>query len=404
MSKKFSVGIDIGTYQVKVIITEQVEEAEDSSSPLRVIGVGLSESRGLRHGYIINCRDVSKSLQSAIDQAEKTSGQKIRNATISIGGVGLSSITTAGSIMTSKSDSEITILDINNAIANAEEDLPKSVTQNKKILHTIPLSYKIDGKIVFGEPNGMHGDKLEVKVMFVVCTEHHFNDLIQAVEDLDINVTGYIASPLAGAVSASTKTQRIAGCVVANIGSETVSVVVFENNLPISLEVFSIGGTDITNDIALGLRISLDEAEEVKIKQSDTTNEINYSRRKLDEIIIARLSDIFDLIEAHLKKIGRSGLLPAGIILTGGTSGLSTIEELARATLRLPTKIASLNFNQSQIKNGLVRDSSWLVAYGLCLIKTNRNGDYPFIADGNIQSSQDGIWSKVSHYFKKFSP
>jgi cell division protein FtsA len=404
MSKKFSVGIDIGTYQVKVIVTEQNEEAEDSSSPLRIIGVGLAESRGLRHGYIINCRDVTKSLSSAVEQAEKTSGQKIRNATISIGGIGLSSITTAGSIMTSKSDSEITELDVSNAIANAEEDLPKSVTQNKKILHTIPLSYKIDGKVVFGEPIGMHGDKLEVKVMFIVCTEHHFNDLVQAVEDLDINVTGYIASPLAGAVAVSTKTQRIAGCVVANIGSETVSVVAFENNLPISLEVFSIGGTDITNDIALGLRISLDEAEEVKIKQSDIENEINYSRRKLDEIIVARLSDIFDLIEAHLKKIGRSGLLPAGIILTGGTSGLSTIEELAKATLRLPTKIASMNFSADQIKNGLVRDSSWLVAYGLCLIKSNRNGDYPFIAENGVEINHGQLWDKVSHFFKKFSP
>ncbi|MEI8339747.1 MAG: cell division protein FtsA [bacterium] len=404
MSKKFSVGIDIGTYQVKVIVAEQSDEAEDSSSPLRIIGVGLAESRGLRHGYIINCRDVTKSLSSAIEQAEKTSGQKIRNASISIGGIGLSSITTAGSIMTSKSDSEITELDVNNAIANAEDDLPKSVTQNKKILHTIPLTYKIDGKVVFGEPIGMHGDKLEVKVMFIVCTEHHFNDLIQAVEDLDINVTGYIASPLAGAVAVSTKTQRIAGCVVANIGSETVSVVAFENNLPISLEVFSIGGTDITNDIALGLRISLDEAEEVKIKQSDMEKEINYSRRKLDEIIVARLSDIFDLIEAHLKKIGRSGLLPAGIILTGGTSGLSTIEELAKATLRLPTKIASLNFSADQIKNGLVRDSSWLVAYGLCLIKSNKNGDYPFISENGIEINHGQLWDKISHFFRKFSP
>lgn len=404
MSKKISVGIDIGTYQAKVIVTELVDETDDSSAPLRVVGVGLAESRGLRHGYIINSRDVSRSLQTAIAQAEKTSGQKIRNASISIGGIGLSSITTVGSVMTSKSDSEITELDVNNAINNAEDDLPKSITQNKKIIHTIPLSYKIDGKSVFGNPVGMHGNKLEVRVLFVVCTEHHINDLIQAIEDLDVSVTSCVASPIAGAIAVSTKTQRIAGCVVVNIGSETVSMVVFENNMPISMEVFPIGGTDITNDIALGLRISLDEAEEVKIKQSDMSNEINYSRRKLDEIISARLSDIFDLIEAHLKKIGRSGLLPAGIILTGGTSGLSTIEELARATLRLPTKTGTLTLNNTQIKNGIVRDSSWLVAYGLCLIKMDKSSEYPFVTDTETSLITDGFGHKAITFLKKFLP
>ncbi len=157
-----------------------------------------------------------------------------------------------------------------------------------------------------------------------------------------------------------TKAQKRAGCVLANIGAETVSIVVFENNTPISMKVFPIGSTDITNDIALGLKIPLEEAE--KLKRGHSAG-VTYSKRKLDEIVGARLSDIFELIDAHLKKIKRDGLLPAGIIITGGGSGIATIQDLAKASLRLPSRIATLDPGQ----NGKVRDASWAVAYGLCM-------------------------------------
>jgi len=159
-------------------------------------------------------------------------------------------------------------------------------------------------------------------------------------------------------------------------GAETVSIVVFENNIPISLKVFSIGGTDITNDIALGLKIPLDEAERVK---TGALSGVEFPRRKLDEIIGARLTDIFELIEAHLKKIGKNGLLPAGIIITGGGSGIATTEDLARAALKLPSKTSAGfgNGNNGSITvQGQVRDSSWAVAYGLCIwgLSTEESG------------------------------
>ncbi|MFZ2038629.1 MAG: cell division protein FtsA [Minisyncoccia bacterium] len=398
MAKKITVGIDIGTYQVKVVVAEE-DKLSETGLP-RVIGSGLVESKGLRHGYIINYDDVAKSLKKALAQAEKTSGIRIRQSYLAVGGIGLSSIVSHGQIAISKADSEITQLDINNAIDNAREILPKNFIQNKQILHTIPIAFKIDNKLVFGQPLGMHGDKLEVKVMFVACTEHHIQDIVQAVEECGVNVTNIIASPLAGSLVATNKTQRIAGCVLANIGSETVSVIIFENNVPISLEVFPIGGTDITNDIALGLKIPLEEAECIKLKQS--TGDYAYPRKKLEEIVFARLSDIFELIEAHLKKNGRSGLLPAGIILTGGTSGIATIEEMAKASLKLPSSIASLNLETSQIKNGIVKDSSWLVAYGLCLFGLSSANDLPFF--GIKEPKTNNPFEKLFTLFKKILP
>ena len=265
MSHNIAIGIDIGTYQVKVVVASNNGE-NDNELP-SIIGAGFAESKGMRHGYIINHADIIKSLKRAITQAEKTSGIKIKKAFLSLGGIGLSGIVSHGSIVISKADSEITDLDVKNALVDAEGEIPKSFSSNKKIIQSIPISYKVDGKKILGRPIGMKGGKFEVKVLFVMCLEQHMNDLIESVEKAGVEVLDVMASPLAASLVNLTKTQKIAGCVLANIGSETVSVVVIENNIPISLEIFPIGGVDITNDIALGFKIPLEEAENLKLKK-----------------------------------------------------------------------------------------------------------------------------------------
>jgi cell division protein FtsA len=357
MARNVAVGIDVGTYQVKVVIAEA---AQDRNMP-RILGVGFSETKGLRHGYIIHQSDAISSIDTAIRQAEKTSGVKVQKAYLSIGGIGLSSVIANGSVSITRADSEITDLDVKKAIEVSQQEIPQSVIANRRIIHAIPLAYKIDGKPVLGRPIGMKGMKLEARTLFITCLEHHLNEIIQAVEEIGIEVADVMASPLAASLVMLTKAQKMAGCVLCNIGSETVSIVVYENNIPMSLEVFPIGSNDITNDIALGLKIPLEEAEQIKLGALTQTN---VPRKKLEEIVSARLSDIFELIEAHLKKIGKSGLLPAGIILTGGGSGATTIEELAKAYLRLPSKVGSLSTAGGKVQ---IKDSTWSVAYGLCI-------------------------------------
>ena len=398
MAKNIAVGIDIGTYQIKIVVVENIRE--NGKESFKIIGTGFAESKGLRHGYIINSLDTAKSLGIAIAEAEKTSNIKIKRAFLSIGGIGVGSVISHGSIIIPRADLEITEIDVKNVLTVAESEIPTNISINKKIIHTIPISYKIDGRIVLGRPIGMKGVKFEVKALFVTCLDHHLNDLIDTVEDLGIEVINIMASPLAGSLVVLNKTQKIAGCVLANIGSETVSIVVFENNIPISLEVFPIGGTDITNDIALGLKIPLEEAESLKLNNE---KDIDYSKKRLEEIIIARLSDIFDLIESHLKKIGRSGLLPAGIILTGGSSGVSTIEDLARATLKLPSKIGSINFTTS-LKNCQIKDSSWSVSYGLCVWGLGGEEEISFGAPLTSKRAKNNIFLKILGWFKQFLP
>ncbi len=394
MARNIAVGIDIGTYQIKIVVAEKVRE--DGVDNLKIIGTGFAESKGLRHGYIINSGDTTNSLRIAIAEAEKNANVKIKKAFLSVGGIGLGSTISHGSVIIPRADSEITEIDIKNVLSLAESEIPSNISVNKKIIHAIPISYKIDGRNVLGRPIGLKGIKFEAKVLFVTCLEHHLSDLVDTVEDLGIEVTNIMASPLAGSMAVLNKTQKIAGCVLANIGSETVSVIVFENNMPISLEVFPIGGTDITNDIALGLKIPLEEAENIKINDGQ---ENVYPKKRLDEIVLARLSDIFDLIEAHLKKIGRSGLLPAGIVLTGGTSGVSTIEDLAKATLKLPSRLGSMNFTTS-LKNCQIKDSSWSVAYGLCAWGLANGEENSFGVPATTNKSR----IKVLSWFRQFLP
>ncbi|MDP2705275.1 MAG: cell division protein FtsA, partial [bacterium] len=367
MARNIVTGIDIGTYQVKVIITEGTQK--NGNYVPRIIGKGMAESKGLRHGYIINTGDTVRSVKQAILQASKAAGIPIKRAFISVGGIGLSSFISQGGTIITRADSTVTELDMAKALEVCESEIPTSLSLNRTIIHTIPLQYKIDGKPVLGRPFGMKGSKLEVRTLFVTCLKHHLDDLIEGIEEAGIEVIDAYASPIAASFVTLSKTQKIAGCVLANIGAETLSIVVFENNIPISLEVFPIGSTDITNDIALGLRIPLEEAESIKLGALTKTT---YPQKELENIISARLSDMFELVEAHLKKIGRNGLLPAGIIITGGGSGIGTIEDFARIALKLPSKRAVF---QSKGAEGENLDTMWSVAYGLCFLGINSEND-----------------------------
>jgi len=403
MSKRnIAVGIDIGTYQVKVLIAEENEK--DSAKP-KILGVGYAESKGLRHGYIIHQTDAIKSIRKAVRQAEKASGIRVSKAFLSIGGIGLSSHISNGAIMVSRADNEISDLDIEKVINESEQQIPSTISINRKTIHTIPIKYKIDGKPVFGDPVGMKGAKLEVETLFVSCLEHHLTELIHAVEDANIEIIDVIAAPLSASLVTLTKPEKIAGCVLANIGSETVSIVVYEDDIPLSLEIFPIGSSDITNDIALGLKVSLDEAEKLKIVAE---SQDEHPKKKLDDIISARLSDIFELIEAHLKKIGKNGLLPAGIIITGGGSSITTIQDLAKAYLKLPTKVSKLacdsSLEECLSKNSVkIKDSTWSVAYGLTVFGLHSD-DNSAISSNAGKRFFKSTKKKIFSFVKQFLP
>ncbi|MBI3634534.1 MAG: cell division protein FtsA [Candidatus Yonathbacteria bacterium] len=391
--KRIATGIDVGTHSTRVVIMEHIK----GNAP-RVIGTGLSETHGLRHGYVVNKEEALKSIKSAITDAEKMAGVTIKNVLLSVGGVSLDSAISHGTTTISRASGEVMAQDLRKIENEAEENLTH--TANKRIIYRIPLRYKLDNKEVLGDPCGLVGSKLEVKMFFATCLEHHLIDIVKIIEDLGIEVYEVVPSPIAAGQVALTKKQRIVGSALVNIGAETVSIAVFENDIPISLQVFQLGSTDITNDIAIGLKIPLEEAEKMKIESGSLLVKQKTSRArakdKLDDIIEARLCDIFELVDAHLKKIGRNGLLPAGIVLTGGGSGIATIEDIAKAVLNLPSSVARptalLNTNKHSIK-----DSLWLVAYGLCLYGFNNQKE-------PNKTSIDDIIESLKSLMKPFLP
>ena len=391
MSRTIAVGIDIGTFQTRVVAAESAREGERELP--RVIGVGFAESRGLRHGHILNQGDAVKSVKRALLQASKAAGVPIKRAIASIGGIGLGSIVSSGAVVISRADSEITELDVNKAVEVSRQEIPASFAQNRSILHTIPLLFKVDGRTVLGKPDSLKGSKLEVKTLLITCFENHVNDLLETLGEAGIEVEDLVAAPLSASLVTLTRQQKMAGVVLANIGSETVSIVVFENNVPISLEVFPIGSNDITNDIALGLRVPLEEAENIK---RGSISGGTYPRKKLEEVIEARLSDIFELIEAHLKKLGRSGLLPAGIVLTGGGSAIDTVGDLAKSALRLPSRVASISFGDNI--RGQIRDASWSVAYGLCVIGLEHGEEETITGLKLVRKTRNGLMNLLRQF------
>lgn len=351
-------GIDIGSRNTRVVICD----VSGGGLP-RIVGYGIAESRGVRLGYITDAQEAARSVREAVEDAERIAGVKVREAFVSVGGVGLEGVVTTGAAIITRADSIITEQDIERSISAAEKALPNSA--NKRVIHATPIRFLIDGKEVHGYPAGMKGLKLEVRALIISCLEQHLDNLVRAVEEADITFLDATAAPLAASYVALSKPERMAGCILVNIGAETTSVVVSESGLPISLEVFSVGSTDITNSIAIALQIPLEEAEEVKLGTSAT----KYPKRLLGEAIESRLDAIFDAITAHLKRIGLNGLLPAGVVLIGEGALLPSIAEYARSALKLSSKVVTGTdvTRGTPERSGPLSGPGWFVAYGLCV-------------------------------------
>jgi cell division protein FtsA len=383
MSKKISCSIDIGTHTTRVVaIVGGKGQSEDS-----VITSGV-ETRGMKSGYITNTEHISESLKKAVSKIENTTKTKIKRAHVSIGGISLLSQISYGEVIISRADQEVTHLDVTKVINISEEALS---LVNKKIIHIIPLAYKIDGKEIHGRPEGMHGVKLEVKTLFVTCLKQNIEDLVTVMELSGIEIIDATASPIASARILLSEKQKNVGCALLDIGAETVSLSVFENSTLISLQVFQIGSMDITKDIALGLKISLEEAESIKIGSLIG----DYPKKKIDEIIEARLSDIFELVENHLKKIRRNGLLPAGIVIYGAGSQINNIENIAKRDLKLPARVGPQDI--SIYNKYKIRDESWYPVLGIAIAPDSLS-----MSDITIQGSFGENIKEAKSFFKSF--
>jgi len=362
MIRNISVGIDVGSSATRVVVGEFLKGEKNP----KIIGLGESATLGMRNGYVVDSSLVATSVRNAVALAEKISGLKIKRGFVSLSGVTLRSEISSGETIVTKADGEVTTLDINKVLQDCEDNLNLG---NKKIIHIYPQSFRLDGKEVLGRLEGMIGTKLEAKALFITYSMVHLEDLLGAIAEAGVDTIDVIASSLAISNIVLSERQKIVGVALVDIGDQTTSLAVFENGLPISMTTFSIGSTKITNDLALGFKISLEKAETLKIGN----NLEEFSKKKLEEIIEARLCDIFESIENNLKKIKRSELLPAGIVFVGGGANTPLLAELSKSVLKLPASIGTTEIF-GNIKTKL-RDPAYFNALGL-LVSTKNSGDY----------------------------
>lgn len=353
--RKFYTGIDIGTYHVKVVISAPPERPD---LPMQILGTGTASSRGLRHGYIIDRSEAAKSIREALTRAATAAKVSVKSARVAMGGVGLDEVRSLGDVTLTQSGGIVQDRDIERAMRESEKRASQKLT-NRTVIHTIPLEYRIDGNKVLGRPHGLQGTKLSVDTLLITMLSQHYDDLLEAAEAAGVEVEGVMAAPLAASLVTLSKAQKGAGVVLANIGSETLSIIIFDNDTPVSVKVFPVGGSDITNTLALSFQIPLPEAEQMK-RGAVTGSDVPH--KKMEAIVTSRLKEMFTLINAHLKSIQRSRLLPAGIVITGGGSGLIGASDIARSILKLPSQIGQVG----QLARGTGIDAAWAVAYGLC--------------------------------------
>ncbi|MFZ2226020.1 MAG: cell division protein FtsA [Candidatus Moraniibacteriota bacterium] len=350
MSKKdLIVGIDVGSSYVRTVISEIIPNEEVP----RIIGVGSAPSFGVRRGIIVDLEEITKSINESLGVAERTAGVEVKSAIVGIGGNHISSQSSKGVIAVGRADGEVVQDDISRVI-NAAQAI--SIPPNKEIIHIIPKSYSLDDQKNIRDPLGMNGVRLEVDALIIEGLIPHIKNLNKCIDEAGVRVESFVLSSLAAAKAVLSKRQKELGVVLIDIGGGSTSVIIFEENDLLRVAVVPVGGSHITNDIAIGLRTSIDVAERVKVEfgnampgeigkkenidlsQLDPSEEGIVSRHHVAEIIEARLEEIFMLVNKELKLVGREQLLPAGAVITGGTAKLPGCVDLAKDVLALPAQ------------------------------------------------------------------
>ena len=341
------VGVDVGTTKICALVGQLDEE-----SRLRIIGVGIVPSLGMRKGGVVNLEGVARAVESAKDKAERTSGFEISSALVSLSGAQIASLNSKG--MAGVSGRVIGPDDVNRAL-----DAARSIAlpYNRQVIHVIPRGYVVDGQDGIKSAIGMHGYRLEVEAHIVTAAGTALRNMEKAFESLGVAIDGYVLSPLASAEVVLTETEREMGVVVCDIGGGTCDLAVYIEGAVWHTAVLPVGGDHLTSDLAQGLHLPPETAEQVKCRHGHARpsmldpNEILAVRpfgeekpvqiRRVDlaAILEPRVEEIFSLVRQEIKRSGYDGLLPAGTVVTGGTSLLPGLREVAAHILSLPVRV-----------------------------------------------------------------
>ncbi|BCL82704.1 cell division protein FtsA [Ktedonobacteria bacterium brp13] len=351
MQERVIVGIDVGTTKICVLVGEL-----DRDGKLNIVGVGTCPSQGLRRGVVVNIEETVTSIAAALDRAERLSGKKITSAYVGIAGSHITSENSKGFVAISPKNRDIDQNDISRAFEVARAI---AIPANRELIHVIPRGYVVDGQEGIKNPIGMSGFRLEVEAHIITGSVSSMHNLIKCVHKAHVEIEDLVLEPLASGDAVLEEGETDLGVALVDIGGGTTDIAVYTDGAIWHTVVLPVGGNLITSDIAIGLRLPVGVAEELKITYGhcdpstiDEDDMIDLSqfmpdcddlvpRKLLAEIIQARVEEIFTMVHEEIKKSGYDGLLPAGIVITGGTAELPGILAAAGQTLDLPARIGS---------------------------------------------------------------
>ncbi|PKL72572.1 cell division protein FtsA [Candidatus Kuenenbacteria bacterium HGW-Kuenenbacteria-1] len=410
MQQKIITGIDIGSSSIRIVIGQF-----DINEQIQIICAIEGPNNGMNRGVITNIEDAVSSISSVLEKTERITGTPIEHAFVGISGSHIISQPSHGVVAIAKANGEVEENDIERVINAAQTVI---TPPNYEILHIIPQTFTIDRQTGIKDPIGMSGIRLEVDAQIIEGLSSPIKNLTKCINRTGINVNDLVFSILATSEAVLNKRQKELGVAVINLGGATTSFIIFEEGDLITCGVLPIGSDHITSDIAIGLRISIDLAEKIKLtygtalpdqfkkeekinlNEFDDNEKEAVSKKYIANIIEARVEEIFRMINAEFKKINRDGKLPAGVILTGGGAKLPGIVELAKKEFRLP---ASIDTSQENIFTSVdkINDPEFSTALGLVLWGSQAQQKHNKFSFSNLLNIKQMV-SSIKKWIKSF--
>lgn len=372
-NSRYAVGIDIGTSSIRCI----VGHVDGEGGTPTVVGVGTAPNAGMRKGVVANLQGPASAIDAALGEAERMSGYQVDYATVSINGSHILSVKTDGMIAVGAQDHAVT----NDDLMRIEDVATVGkIPANREILEVVPHSYRLDGQDNIKDPLGMTGTRLEIRAHVVSALAPHLQNLQKSAELAKVDAHTIVPSVMAGARAVLKEQQMENGVAVIDLGASTTGVAIFEEGDLQYVGVIPVGGANITNDLAIGLKTDPEIAEKVKLAHAVATgrsasegvnvkdgDEVHsFSTSDIDEIVEARLEEIFESVQAELKKAGRAGQLPSGVVLIGGGANMKKVADFAKERLGLAARIGKASGLGGAVDS--IEQPEYAVACGLMTI------------------------------------
>lgn len=409
MKNKIIAAIDVGTTKVYTAVAEV-----EPDSTINVIGVGLTPSRGLHKGMVVNIQEAAESIRESIRKAEHYSGRKIESAYVGVTGRHVTSLNNKGAVAITRGDKLVRSEDLRRVLQSAQSII--KIPNDRKLIHVIPRNYALDGQIISNNPVGMHGNRLDVETHVITAAVTSVQNLVKCVRSVGVDIDDLVLEPIASSEAVLSVDEKQQGIILADIGGGTTDLCIFREGSIWHTAVIPVAGYQLTRDIAIGMGMPFDVAEEMKKRygtvmparetKKQSNNEIStdshggVSHEDLCNILRARIEELLRLIVLELPHADTQSLVPAGLVLTGGSSNLAGISTLGEQILNMPVRVGAPEDIHGVTDT--LNNPAYATGLGLLLWGAHNNGVHPWRGSGfGLTNQLSRLMTRVRGIFRR---